>query len=154
MNSSLHILLVEDSKADALIIERALREEHVAHTLTVIQDGLKALDYLGETVGDGPASFNAPDLVLLDLNLPGLDGCQVLTRIKSDERLRSIPVIVLSTSRREEDVRRTYQAGANTFIQKPSEFSLYRDMVIVLKQYWLDYALRPPRRRPHQESGH
>ncbi|WZO97217.1 response regulator [Isosphaeraceae bacterium EP7] len=152
MTPSLHILLVEDSKPDALIIERALREGHVAHTLVVIQDGLKALDYLGGLIGDGPTGDDTPDLILLDLNLPGLDGCQVLSRIKSDERLRSIPVVVLTTSRREEDVRRTYQAGANTFIQKPSEFPHYRDLVVVLKQYWLDYALRPPRHRLTQ--GH
>ena len=147
MNSDLHILLVEDSTSDARIIERALREGHIDHTLTVIRDGRQALDYLNDSVanhGDGPAG---PDLILLDLNLPGLDGGQVLAQIKGDIRLRSIPVVVLTTSTRHEDVEMTYQAGANTYIQKPSEFPGYRQVVYALKQYWLETALRPSRRR-------
>ena len=83
---------------------------------------------------------------MLDLNLPGLDGVQVLTRIKSEPRLRAIPVVVLTTSHREEDVLQTYQAGANTYIQKPAEYPHYRELVSTIKLYWHETALLPPRR--------
>ena len=89
-----------------------------------------------------------PDLILPDLNLPGIDGTQILTEIKLDVYLKSIPVVVVTTSRREEDVVSTYQAGANTFIQKPAEFPRYRDLVVTLRAYWHETALRAPRNRP------
>jgi chemotaxis family two-component system response regulator Rcp1 len=148
MRPEFHILLVEDSRPDVKIIERALREGKVEHRLTVIHDGRKALDYLARLRSvDAPDELE-PDLILLDLNLPGIDGCQVLTQIKSDPFLRAIPVVVLTTSRRDEDVLQTYQAGANTYIQKPSEYPRYRDLVLTLRQYWHETALRPPRQRP------
>ncbi|MHB1559914.1 MAG: response regulator, partial [Isosphaeraceae bacterium] len=97
----------------------------------------------------------APDLILLDLNLPGIDGHQVLARIKTDSRLRILPVVVLTTSCREEDVIQTYQAGANTYIAKPAEFARYREVVTTLRTYWLDTALRAPRlpARPRSRPG-
>jgi CheY-like chemotaxis protein len=150
MPPDFHILLIEDSQADVLIIERALREGSVDHRLTVIPDGRHALEYLLRLQDPASRSDLAPDLILLDLNLPGLDGCQVLTRIKSDPALRAIPVVVLTTSHREEDILLTYQAGANTYIQKPSEYPRYRELVATLHQYWRDTALRPPRVRPPQ----
>jgi CheY-like chemotaxis protein len=145
MRPEFHILLVEDSPADAKIIERALREDRLAHRLTVVRDGKRALDYLSRShAGDDPAAPE-PDLVLRDLNLPGLDGAEVLAAIKGDPLLRPIPVVVLTTSRRDEDVARTYQAGANTFIQKPTEYPRYLELVAVLRKYWFDTALRSPR---------
>jgi two-component system, chemotaxis family, response regulator Rcp1 len=151
-----HILLVEDSRADAKIIERALRESQVAHRLTVISDGRTALDYLfglrDETIG----ADHEPDLILLDLNLPGLDGTQVLTQIKNDPMLRIIPVVILTTSHREEDVLQTYLAGANTYIPKPAEYPSYRDLVATLRHYWVDTALKVPyemRRKLAVEAG-
>ena len=107
--SEFHILLIEDSRADAKIIERALREGEISHRLTVIPDGRIALDYLFGLRDESVPNEGEPDLILLDLNLPGLDGCQVLTQIKSDPYLRIIPVIVLTTSQRDEDVVQTYQ---------------------------------------------
>jgi chemotaxis family two-component system response regulator Rcp1 len=136
MNTDFHILLVEDSRADAQIIERALREGNIVHRLTVIPDGWQALEYLKRLRQPETPDDAEPDLILLDLNLPGLDGCQVLTRIKNDPALLKIPVVILTTSRRDEDVIQTYQAGANTYIQKRSEFPRYRDLVITLRQYW------------------
>lgn len=148
MRPEFHILLVEDSRADVKIIERALLEGNVEHRLTVIHDGKRALEYLVRLrQPDVPADLE-PDLILLDLNLPGLDGCQVLTQIKNDPLLRAIPVVVLTTSRRDEDVLLTYQAGANTFIQKPAEYPRYCDLVRTLRQYWHDTAIPPPRNRP------
>ena len=151
-----HILLVEDSRADAKIIERALREAQVAHRLTVISDGRAALEYLFALRDDNVPADQEPDLILLDLNLPGIDGCQVLTQIKSDPMLRIIPVVVLTTSHREEDVLQTYLAGANTYIPKPAEYPSYRDLVATLRHYWVDTAVKVPyevRRRLAVEAG-
>ena len=146
MPSDFHILLVDDSPSDVLIIDRALREENIDHRLTVLQDGRAALDYLVRLKDpEAPAELD-PDLVLLDLNLPGLDGCQVLAAIKDDRELRSIPVVILTTSDREEDVRATYAAGANSFIRKPDEYPSYRALVAILRRYWHETALPRPRR--------
>lgn len=148
MRPDFHILLVEDSRTDVKIIERALREGNVAHRLTVIADGRQALEYLVRLHEPDADENLEPDLILLDLNLPGIDGCQVLSRIKNDPLLRVIPVVVLTTSGRDEDVRQTYQAGANTYIQKPAEYPRYRDLMVTLRQYWHETALRPIRTRP------
>ena len=139
---------LKTAATDVKIIERALREGNVQHRLTVIHDGRQALDYLLELHDADDPDEREPDLILLDLNLPGIDGCQVLSTIKTDPFLRTIPVVVLTTSRREEDVLQTYQAGANTYIQKPSEYPRYRDLVMTLRQYWHETALRPPHQRP------
>ncbi len=143
--NELHILLIEDSRTDAMIIERALREEGVPHRLTVCPDGKQALEYLFGLLDESAEPDREPDLVLLDLNLPGIDGHQVLGRIKADTRLRVLPVIVLTTSCREEDVVQTYQAGANTYIPKPAEYARYCEVVSALRTYWLDTALNVPR---------
>ena len=147
-----HILLVEDSRADAMILERALREEEIAHRLTVIPDGRDALDYLFSLRGEPAGTDRKPDLILLDLNLPGLDGCQVLSQIKSDPDLRIIPVIVLTTSQRDEDILQTYQAGANTYISKPAEYSRYCALVATLRDYWINTALKVSHPLPRRED--
>jgi CheY-like chemotaxis protein len=139
-----HIVLIDDSRADAKIIERAFREGEVAHRLTVFADGQLALDYLFDLRDDSGPSQHLPNLILLDLNLPGLDGCQILTRIKADPYLKVIPVVILTTSDREEDILQTYQAGANTYLRKPPEYALYRDLVATLRAYWIETALKAP----------
>jgi chemotaxis family two-component system response regulator Rcp1 len=151
IRADFHILLVEDSRADAKIIERALREGEIAHRLTVIPDGRHALDYLFSLREDSAGTDRQPDLILLDLNLPGLDGCQVLSQIKSDPDLRLIPVIVLTTSQRDEDILQTYQAGANTYIPKPAEYSRYRELVATLRDYWINTALKVPHPLPRRQ---
>ena len=148
MHPDFHILLVDDSLADVKIIERALRESNIQHRLTVIHDGRRALEYLERLQDPNIPADREPDLILLDLNLPGIDGGQILAEIKKDTYLKSIPVVVLTTSRREEDILSTYQAGANTYIQKPSEFPRYREIVVTLRAYWHETALRVPRDRP------
>ena len=122
-----------------------LREGEISHRLTVIPDGRHALEYLFDLRDEPAPNTREPDLILLDLNLPGIDGCQVLTRIKSDPYLRIIPVIVLTTSQREEDILQTYQAGANTYIPKPAEYDRYRELVSTLHNYWVGTALKVPR---------
>lgn len=129
-----------------MLIGRALREGGVPHRLTVLGDGPAALAYLARLADPATPADHAPDLILLDLNLPGLDGCSVLSSIKSDPDLRAIPVVILTTSNRVEDIVATYRAGANTFIRKPDEYPKYRDLVAVLRLYWQETALRPPRR--------
>lgn len=147
MRRDFHILLVEDCRPDVMIIERALIEGQIAHRLTVLHDGRMAIEYLARLEDPDVPDEHQPDLVLLDLNLPGLDGCQVLSRIKSHPILRSIPVVILTTSRRDEDVQQTYQAGANSYIQKPAEYPRYRELVKTLNVYWHETAIRPPRSR-------
>src|SRR5262249_2417015 len=97
---------------------------------------------------DAGQSAREPDLILLDLNLPGIDGCQVLTQIKNDPFLRIIPVIILTTSQRDEDVHQTYLAGANTYIPKPAEYANYRELVSTLRDYWVQTALKVPHPLP------
>jgi chemotaxis family two-component system response regulator Rcp1 len=142
-----HIVLIEDSETDAKIIRRALSEGQVEHRLTVLRDGRQALEYLVGLNEPGCAPELEPDLVLLDLNLPGMDGYQLLAQIKADPSLRIIPVVVLTTSHRDQDVVETYRAGANTYIQKPGEFAGYRDLVATLRSYWHQTAMRIPRDR-------
>ena len=113
--------------------------------MTVIPDGKHALDYLFSFRDDALSTDREPDLILLDLNLPGMDGCQVLTRIKSDPFLRMIPVVIFTTSNREEDILQTYLAGANTYIPKPDEYPRYRELVATLEHYWVETALKVPR---------
>ena|SRR5436305_543551 len=148
MRPEFHILLVEDSRADAKIVARALTEAAIPHRLTVLHDGRQALHYLSRLNSPDAPEGHQPDLILLDLNLPGLDGCQVLSEIKLHPLLRSIPVVILTTSRRDEDILQTYQAGANSFIQKPAEYPRYRELVKTLHVYWHGTSLLPPPIRP------
>ncbi|WP_435010494.1 response regulator [Tundrisphaera lichenicola] len=153
MSPDFQILLIDDSVPDAKIIGRALIEAGVPHRLTVIHDGRQALDHLRNLRDPALSTDREPDLILLDLNLPGIDGIQILTEIKNDFHLKLIPVVVLSTSRRDEDVLSTYRAGANTFIQKPAEFPRYIDLVLTLRGYWHQTALRLPRDRSGSGEG-
>lgn len=146
MRQRFHILLVEDSPADAKIIERALRDSSIDARLTVLRAGEQVAEYLGRSLQCQPrpiAQAPPPDLVLLDLNLPGMDGLEVLSTIKGHPEWRACPVVVLSTSRSEEDIARTYRGGANSYFQKPSEYAGYTELVQLLHRYWYETALRP-----------
>ena len=139
------VLLVEDNPAEQNLTRRALARGVIQCDLRVVSNGEEAMDYLlqREKFSD-PASCPRPDLILLDLNMPRLDGRQVLERMKADSNLDTIPVIVLTTSRQEEDVVRSYRLGCNSFVQKPIEV---QDFVAALEQlgaYWLKLVVLPP----------
>lgn len=138
------ILLVENSLQDIELTRRAFAQGHVRNELLVVRNGQEALDYLyGRGRFQDPATSPRPGIILLDLNLPKVSGLEVLEQIKQDEDLRSIPVIVLTVSRREEEIARSYRLGANTYIQKPVEFEKFLRMVSTLKEYWTHIATLP-----------
>ena len=137
------ILLVEDSPED-YETTRALRRAGLANLIYHCADGEEALDYLYQrgTYAD-PARAPRPNVILLDLNLPGTDGRQVLAEIKADERLKHIPVIVLTTSADERDIEKCYQAGANSYVKKPVNIEGFFHAIQELKGYWFEIAILP-----------
>jgi len=135
------ILLVEDSPDDVEITRRALSRGQVKNHLLVARDGQEALDILfSRRDTDGAL----PGLILLDLNLPKVDGREVLEKIKSDPKLKRVPVIAMTSSTREEDVLRTYDLGVNTFISKPVKFEDFIRVIATIRDYWILIATLPP----------
>jgi two-component system response regulator len=132
------ILLVEDNKDDELLTLRAFKKNNILNPVVVARDGVEALDYL---FGSGAL---APQLVLLDLNLPRIGGLEVLRRIREDERTRLVPVVMLTSSREEEDIIRSYSLGANAFVRKPVEFGEFIRAVQTLGLFWLLLNDPPP----------
>jgi two-component system response regulator len=131
------ILLVEDNPDDELLTLDALRSGGVTNPVKVVRDGAEALDYLFSEGGyaDRQAS-ETPAVILLDLKLPKISGIEVLRRIKTDERTRRIPVVVLTTSSEQEDVQKCYGNGANSYVRKPVEFERFLEAVRHLGLYW------------------
>jgi two-component system, response regulator len=145
MNSNeVDILLVDDSQDDVDLTMHALRTENLANRVFIARDGEEALDFLFCT---GPYSARSlehpPKLVLLDLKMPKVDGVQVLKQIKGDPRTRSIPVVLMTSSREEKDMVTGYNLGVNSYVQKPVDFDQFRAMVKMLGLYWL-VTNRPP----------
>lgn len=141
--SPIDILMVEDNPGDVRLTEEALKEGKIWNSLHVVGDGVAALDYLYRR--SIYADATRPDLILLDLNLPRKDGREVLACIKSDQHLRSIPVVVLTTSQAEEDVLRAYNLNANCFITKPVSFDQFTRIVTAIEQFWLTVVTLPPK---------
>ena len=138
------MLLVEDSSTDIKITQRALRESGAAVELVVLRDGQEAVDYLlRHKTPNGQSAWRRPDLILLDLNLPRLSGVEVLRQVRANKALRLIPVVVLTTSHRVEEIQDLYAAGANTYIEKPQDFKRFVDVLRTIQHYWLDLALLP-----------
>jgi two-component system response regulator len=135
------ILLVEDSPTDILLTKEALEHSKVLNNLHTVEDGVEAMAFLRREgkFADAPR----PDLVLLDLNLPREDGREVLTEMKEDEHLRSIPVVVLTTSHAEEDVSRAYAAHANCYIAKPVDFNQFTEVVRTIENFWFTVVVLP-----------
>jgi len=138
----IEILLVEDSPSDTDLTVEALEEGKVANRLSIVEDGVQAMQFLRRQ--NQYAGAPRPDLILLDLNLPRKDGREVLIELKSDPDLRVIPVVVLTTSRAEEDVLRAYQLQANCFITKPVDFKQFLDVVRSIEHFWLTVVTLPP----------
>ncbi|MFN8595169.1 MAG: response regulator [Anaerolineae bacterium] len=135
------ILLVEDSPADVLITREALAEAKLLNTIHVVENGVEALEFLHQQ--GQYATVPRPDLILLDLNLPRKNGREVLAEIKADERLKSIPVVVLTTSRAEEDVLKSYNLHANCYVVKPVEFDNFVKAVQSIRQFWFTVVTLP-----------
>ena len=123
------ILMVEDDPGHARLIERNLRRAHVTNEIVVIGDGQEAVDYLFKKNDYAAAAHAAPLLVLLDLNLPGLDGYQVLTRLKADERTRHLPIIILTTTDDPREIEKCYALGCNVYVTKPVPYEQFAEAI-------------------------
>ena len=136
------VLLVEDNPGDVLLTTEALKEAKLHLTLSVVSDGVQALDFLyrRDPYGEAPR----PDLMLLDLNMPRKDGREVLAEIKGDPDLRGIPVVVLTTSRAEQDIVRTYNLHANAYVTKPVDLAQFIAIVHAINQFWFTIVTLPP----------
>jgi CheY-like chemotaxis protein len=141
------ILLADDDEDDRLMTRDALREARLHNDLRTVVDGVELLQYLRHE-GDyaAPDSAPSPGLLLLDLNMPRMDGREALREIKEDPKLRTLPVIVLTTSKAEEDILRTYELGVNSFISKPVTFMGLVDVMKAFSRYWLEIVELPPDR--------
>ena len=140
------ILLVEDNRADQELTRRALEEGKIRNELRIVEDGEEALAYLFRTGKyKDPATSPKPDLLLLDLNLPRVDGREVLEQVRADAKLRRMAVVVLTTSRQEEDILRSYELGCNSFITKPVGMDQFIRVIQALEEYWFQIVVLPPK---------
>jgi len=139
------ILLVEDNPDDELLALRAIAKNHILNPVVTARDGVEALDYLfGTGSYQGRDVNDLPAVVMLDLKLPKIDGLEVLRRIRENERTRLLPVVVLTTSREEQDIMRSYSLGANSYVRKPVSFDDFSRAVGQLGLYWLLINEVPP----------
>jgi two-component system, response regulator len=143
------ILLVEDNPSDIELTRRALDKSRVVNELVVAEDGREALDYLfGEGAYAGRNAADTPALVLLDLKLPRVEGLEVLRRVRGDDRTRRLPVVILTSSREEQDLAYGYDLGVNSYIRKPVDFAQFAETIRHLGLYWLVLNEAPPRVKP------
>lgn len=143
-NSAIVILLADDDEDDRLLTADALQESKLANDLKTVNDGEELMDYLHHSGKHAPpAASPRPGLILLDLNMPKKDGREALREIKADPALRSIPVVILTTSKAEEDIERTYNLGANSFIVKPVTFDGLVQALRVATEYWFQVVQLP-----------
>jgi two-component system, chemotaxis family, response regulator Rcp1 len=141
MGKPIEILMVEDSPGDVRLVQEAFKEAKVRNTMNIVGDGVEAMAYLRK---EGKYQEAArPDLVLLDLNLPKKDGREVLSEVKADEGLKSIPVVVLTVSKSEEDILKSYDLHANAFITKPVDFNQFLKAVKSIEEFWLTVVKLP-----------
>ena len=137
-DNAVEILLVEDNPRDAELTIRALKKKNLANSLFHVEDGVDALDFLFARGKYSDRDINdAPKVVLLDLKLPRIDGLEVLTAIKADERTRAIPVVIVTSSAEDPDVKKAYQLGANSYVIKPVQFDSFMEAMVRVGVYWL-----------------
>lgn len=141
----IQVLLVEDSPGDVRLTQEAFRDANQSILLHVAADGVEAMAFLRQEGSNGDAP--RPDLILLDLNMPKMDGRQVLARIKEDEDLKTIPTVILTTSDAEGDIARSYQLNANCYLKKPVELDAFESVVKSINEFWLTMA-----KLPHQQN--
>jgi CheY-like chemotaxis protein len=134
----LRFLVAEDDPDDRFLIEEGFREARLANTVDFVEDGVALFRFLDAT---GPALM--PDIILLDLNMPRMDGRETLAKLKEATRYRHIPVVILTTSKAEEDVLRSYETGASSYITKPVTFDGMLDMIRSMEKYWIEVVTLP-----------
>lgn len=137
------ILLVEDNPGDVLLTKTAFEQAKISHNISAVEDGEQALDYLNKR--DGYENATRPDLILLDLNMPKKDGREVLAEIKKDENLKRIPVIVLTSSQAEQDVSKSYDLHANSYISKPVDLKKFSEIISAIESFWFSVSVLPPK---------
>jgi len=143
--NDVEILLVEDNATDAELTIRALKKNNISNDIFWVKDGAEALDFIFTSGAYANREINkTPKVILLDLRLPKVDGLEVLRKIKSDERTKNIPVVVLTSSKEEEDIVESYRLGVNSYICKPVEFESFAESVAKLGFYWV-LLNKPPR---------
>ena len=141
-----HILLVEDNPDDQTLILRALKKNNILNEVVLVRDGVEALDYLFSTgAHQGRDPDLMPQVVLLDIKLPKLDGLEVLKRIRADERTKRLPVVILTSSREQQDLMVSYDCGVNSYIQKPVDFNQFSEAVRKLGLYWILLNIPAPK---------
>jgi CheY-like chemotaxis protein len=142
---SIILLVADDDAEDRMLVKEALEESRLANNVHFVEDGEELLDYLhGRHKYADKAKYPPPGLILLDLNMPRKDGREALKEIKADPHLRVIPVVVLTTSKAEEDILRTYDLGVSSFITKPVTFASLVDIMRTLGKYWFEIVELPP----------
>ena len=141
ISTPIEILLVEDSRGDIGLIEEVFEEAKIRNNLYVAEDGEEAIQFLNKK--GQYADVPRPDIILLDLNLPKKDGREVLEEVKSDETLRNIPIVVLTTSRAEEDILKSYNLHANAYITKPVDFDQFIKVIKSIEDFWLEVVKLP-----------
>jgi CheY-like chemotaxis protein len=142
MGSEKVILLVEDNRDDEELAIRALKKNNIPNAVVVARDGVQAIDYLFGS-NEAAAASTLPQVILLDLNLPKLNGLDVLRKIRSEQRTRFLPVVVLTSSKEEEDILNSYTLGANSYVRKPVDFGQFIEAVKTLGQFWLSLNEQP-----------
>lgn len=142
---SIHILLVEDNEGDILLTTEALNEGKINNELSIARDGWEAIQTLSKQAEQGMKAL--PDLILLDVNLPKMNGHEVLENIKSDDNLKHIPVIMLTTSSSEADVFKSYQNHANCYITKPVDVNNFLDVVASIEDFWISIVQLPKKNK-------
>ncbi|RYG01013.1 MAG: response regulator [Chitinophagaceae bacterium] len=141
MKKEVTILLVEDNEGDVVLTVEALKQAEIHNEVVVVRDGEEALNYLFRQGKYSDSSL--PDLIFLDINLPRIDGKEVLARIKNDDLLKSIPVVMLTTSDSEKDIRESYAQHANCYITKPVDFNKFMDVVHMINDFWINLVRLP-----------
>jgi chemotaxis family two-component system response regulator Rcp1 len=144
MRSSIEVLLVEDSRADARLILEVFKDENIDANIEVARDGEEAMALLQAYRSDPSKRF--PDLIILDLNLPKKDGREVLAEIKKDDELKSIPIVVLTTSQSEEDISQSYKLHANCYVTKPIDLQQFVEIIKALNRFWFSFVSFPSKK--------